>query len=206
MINKLVSFEQDYWARGNVVLGIDEAGYGCLAGSMYIAGVLYKKDFVVPTDLLKINDSKKLSESTRSNLAELIKLYAEDYFVLRVDADQINSGNPYWLRFSKAAEHINGKANFSKNTVVIYDGDRSLTDISFISESLIKGDSKSFSIASASILAKVSKDAEMELLSEEYPMYNFRNNKGYGTAAHIDAIQKYGLSPVHRTKYCSKYV
>lgn len=206
MSNKLISFEQDYWKRDQLVLGIDEAGYGCLAGSMYVAGVIYPKNFIVPAELEKINDSKKLSESVRFALAEYVKKYAQHFFVLKSSVDDINNGNPYWLRFNIVSKYINDNIGlFQTNTRVVYDGDRSVTGISLASESLIKGDAKSFSIASASILAKTAKDAEMIELSKLYPMYNFEDNKGYGTATHISALQKHGLSEVHRKQYCSKY-
>jgi ribonuclease HII len=206
MSNKLIALEQDYWSRGHTVLGIDEAGYGCLAGSMYVAGVSYPKHFIVPSELDRINDSKKLTESTRFVLADYIKKYAQNYFILKIGVDEINNSNPYWLRFSVVTKYINDNiALFESDTRVIYDGDRSVTGISLASEALVKGDAKSFSIASASILAKTAKDAEMIELSKLYPMYNFEDNKGYGTATHISALQTYGLSVVHRKQYCSKY-
>lgn len=206
MFNKLISFESGYWSRDQLVLGIDEAGYGCLAGSMYIAGVIYPKNFVVPIELSEVKDSKKLTEAKRFNLAGHVKKHADNYFIIKVDVPTINSGNPYWLRFSSVTKYINDNiSNFTLNTRVIYDGDRSIDGITLASEALIKGDAKSFSIASASILAKTSKDAEMIELSKLYPMYNFEDNKGYGTARHISALQKNGLSVVHRTQYCSKY-
>lgn len=187
-------------------MGIDEAGYGCLAGSMYVAGVIYPKNFVVPSELDKINDSKKISEATRFMLADHIKKYAQHYFILKVGVDEINNDNPYWLRFNVVTKYINDNISlFDDSTRVIYDGDRSVTGISLASEALIKGDAKCFSIASASILAKTAKDAEMIELSKLYPMYNFEDNKGYGTATHISALQKHGLSAVHRKQYCSKY-
>lgn len=203
---KLIDFENDYWSRDQLVLGLDEAGYGCLAGSMYIGGVLYPKNFNIPESLIEVKDSKKLSESMRFSLAEQIKQYAKYYFIVKVDVNEINNGNPYWLRFTSIEKYINNNiSNFSLNTRVIYDGDRSVTGIPLVSEAVIKGDAKSFSIASASILAKTAKDAEMIELSKVYPMYNFENNKGYGTAQHITALQKHGLSEVHRRQYCSKY-
>lgn len=206
MSNKLIEFEKDYWSRGHTVLGIDEAGYGCLAGSMYVAGVFYPKDFSLPTELEKINDSKKISESTRFMLAEHIKKHAQHYFILKVGVDEINNDNPYWLRFNVVTKYINDNTSlFDTNTRVIYDGDRSVTGISLASEALIKGDAKCFSIASASILAKTAKDSEMIGLSKLYPMYNFEDNKGYGTATHISALREHGLSAVHRKQYCSKY-
>lgn len=204
--NKLINFEAEYWARDQLVLGIDEAGYGCLAGAMYVAGVMYSKDFIVPQELSKVADSKKLSETTRFTLSEEIKRLAHKYFIIKVDVETINSGNPYWLRYLSVSKYINDNiSQFPKNSRIIYDGDRSVDGIALASESLVKGDAKSFSIASASILAKTAKDAEMIELSKVYPMYNFEDNKGYGTAHHIAALQKYGISEVHRTQYCSKY-
>lgn len=202
MSTKLIDFESDYWSRDQLVLGIDEAGYGCLAGSMFIAGVIYPKNFIPPTSLQKINDSKKLSEKTRFLLRNEILKYAMFSFVIEVSVDKINNENPYWLRYTETSSYLD-QIVVPPQTVVIYDGDRALANLNLQSESLIKGDSKSFSIASASILAKTSKDAEMAALDKSYPMYNFISNKGYGTAAHSQALKKHGLSPVHRPKYCS---
>lgn len=207
MKNDLINFEKTYWANGEVILGIDEAGYGCLAGSMYIAGVVYPKDFVVPSILMNVKDSKKLSEATRFTLAEEIRRHCLSYFVIEVTVEDINAGNPYWLRFSSVANHINNSnLALTANTRVVYDGDRSVTGIMHPSESLVKGDAKSFSIASASILAKTAKDSEMIGLNKLYPVYSFEKNKGYGTATHTAAIKKHGVCAVHRTQYCSKLV
>jgi len=203
-MNKLLEHDASYWNRGEAIVACDEAGFGSLCGSMFVACVHFPINFAAPKSLEKVNDSKKLSESLRMSLAAEIKKHAQ-YHVIKIDVDQINSGSPYWLRFTEAKQYID-TGNFSSSTVVIFDGDRSIADISIRSESLIKGDSKSFSIAAASILAKVAKDEEMIYLDKIYPQYNFASNKGYGTADHIAAIKKYGLSPVHRTGYCSKIV
>jgi ribonuclease HII len=203
-MNKLLEHDASYWGRGETIIAWDEAGFGSLCGSMFVACVHFPINFAVPKTLEKVNDSKKLSESLRMSLATEIKKHAQ-YHIIKIDIDQINTGSPYWLRFSEAKQYIDA-GNFSSSAVVIFDGDRSIADISIRSESLIKGDSKSFSIASASILAKAAKDEEMIYLDKIYPQYSFASNKGYGTAEHIGAIKKYGTSPVHRTGYCSKLV
>lgn len=204
VINKLIEHDRLYWARGEPILAWDEAGYGSLCGSMYVACAQYPLDFEPPPSLLKVNDSKKLTESVRFELAEEIKKYAA-YHIVKISVEEVNSGNPYWLRFTEAKKHIEDRPPV-KETAVIFDGDRSITGINFKSESLVKGDAKSFSIASAAILAKTAKDSEMIELDKIYPEYSLASNKGYGTADHIAAIKKHGLSPAHRIHYCSKFI
>ncbi len=203
-MTELVDFEKTYWDNGEVILGLDEAGYGCLAGSMFIAGVIFPMNFIVPPELQGVRDSKKTDRAQRATLAAAIKKFATHSFVLEVDVSTINAGSAYHLRFSAPQSYIN-TASFPENTRVIMDGDRSIEKIPYGSESLIKGDSKSFSIAAASILAKNAKDLEMDKLHLTYPSYGFDTNQGYGTELHINAIRKMGVTAAHRAAYVKRF-
>lgn len=207
-MNKLVEFDNQYWSSGLTLLGVDEAGYGCFAGSMFVAGVAFNI-YNINEKLLKVKDSKKLNEETRFDLESLIKENADFWFCEEVTVDELNSSSPYYLRFSAAQRGISKLIGKNKNIdVVIYDGDKSLDLDLFKIKSLnqIKGDGISFSIAAASILAKTAKDREMQEKDRDYPQYGFALNKGYYSKEHGLAIKKHGMSPHHRPQYCKNYI
>ena len=192
--------ENSLYAKGfKNIAGVDEAGRGPLAGPVCAAAV------ILPTDLVidGINDSKKLCEKKRELLFEEIISSAVAYDIQFVEPDvidEINIRKATALAMHRAVENLKVKADF----VIIDGNDNYPYDIPF--EYIVKGDAKSQAIAAASILAKVSRDRLMTKLHEEYPEYGFAKHKGYGTKAHCEAIQKYGVSSVHRKSFMTAKV
>lgn len=183
-----------YSAGYRLVAGVDEAGRGPLAGPVYAAAVILPQD----VRLDGINDSKKLSPKKRDELFDEIIEKAVAYSVFSVDEKKIDEINI--LRATHMA--MNGAVNglSVKPDYVIIDGN-SISGMEIPHETLVKGDAKSISIAAASILAKVSRDRYITKMAEIYPEYHFEKHKGYGTREHIDAILKYGASPIHRKTF-----
>lgn len=181
------------------VAGIDEAGRGPLAGPVCAAAVILPEDLVIDG----INDSKKLTEKKREILFDIITKSAIAYsieFVSPEVIDEINIKQATSLAMHNALKNLKIKADF-----VIIDGNDNIPyEIPF--KYVIKGDAKSQTIAAASILAKVSRDRLMIKLNEEYPEYGFAKHKGYGTKVHIEAIQKFGVLPVHRKSFMTAKV
>ncbi len=177
------------------VAGTDEAGRGCLAGPVTAAAIILPKDF----DNKLINDSKILNLQTRNSLKSCLEKDAICYGVAHVfmeEIDQINILNASILAMHRALEKLNKTPNH-----IIVDGNRfkPFNDIPY--ECIIKGDGKYMSIAAASILAKTSRDAYMEKIHEEFPMYNWKQNKGYPTREHREAIKEFGATPYHRKSF-----
>lgn len=192
--------ENALYAEGyRFIAGVDEAGRGPLAGPVCAAAVILPEDAAIDG----INDSKKLSEKKRELLFEVIKNTAVAYaveFIWPDIIDDINIKQATALAMHNAVAGLSQRADF-----VIIDGNDNIPyDIPF--KYIVKGDAKSQSIAAASILAKVSRDRLMLELDEKYPQYGFAKHKGYGTAAHIEAIQKYGVSEVHRKSFMTAKV
>ncbi len=179
------------------IAGVDEAGRGPLAGSVYTAAVILPPDIYLPG----INDSKKLSEAKREELFEIITREAIAYCIESADVNEIEEKNILAATLAAMERAINGlkpRADYA-----LIDGNRN-TGITTPNETVVKGDAKSISIAAASILAKVSRDREIVRLAKEYPGYGFENHKGYGTAEHVAALEKYGMCPIHRKKFVTK--
>ena len=152
--------------------------------------------------IVGINDSKKLSEKKREQLFDVIKQKAESYCIAFATVEEIeehNILNATFIAMNRAIEGLSVSADFA-----IIDGNRAPTGIKLPCETVIKGDAKSVSIAAASILAKVTRDRLMLEMDKEYPQYNFKKHKGYGTKEHTDAILQYGVSPVHRPSFLKK--
>lgn len=179
------------------IAGVDEAGRGPLAGPVYAAAVILPED----VRLDGINDSKKLSPKKREELFEEITEKAVAYAVFSADEKQIDEINI--LRATHMA--MNGAVSrlSQKPDYVIIDGN-SISGMEIPHETVVKGDSKSISIAAASILAKVSRDRYITKMAELYPEYQFEKHKGYGTKEHVEAILKYGASPIHRKTFLKK--
>ncbi len=194
--NNMYKFEKAYWSQGNkYILGLDEAGRGCWAGPLVVAGCIlpmnYKND--------EINDSKKLSAKKRERLFEEIIKSAVAYdieFISPIDVDKLNPKQATISGMNDVYHNIKISPN-----VVFVDAEK-LPNIKVKTESIIKGDSKSISIAAASILAKVARDRYMISIAYKYPEYNFDVNKGYGTINHLKALKKYGpIQKFHRFSY-----
>lgn len=181
------------------IAGVDEAGRGPLAGPVCAAAVILPKDAVIEG----INDSKKLSEKKRNQLFDVIRETAISYrveFVFPDVIDEINIRQATSLAMHNAVSSLEVSPDF-----VIIDGNDNIPfDIPY--QYVVKGDAKSQTIAAASILAKVSRDRFMEELDKEYPEYGFSKHKGYGTKAHMEAIQKFGVTKVHRKSFMTDKV
>lgn len=193
-LEKLWRFENEAYAQGyRAIVGTDEVGRGPLAGPVVAAAVVLPRG----VEILGINDSKKLSEKRREALAEEIKAKALAYKIAEISPAEIDRVN-----ILHAAERAMKEAveALSFGDYLLVDGQNQL-DVRLPVRNLIGGDSISISIAAASIIAKVYRDHLMVQLDSVYPQYNFAQNKGYGTADHYAALQKYGPSPVHRRSF-----
>lgn len=184
-----------------LVLGIDEVGRGPVAGPVCAGGVVLPKN----TFIEGLNDSKKITPNKREKIARIIKEVALYSYVSFVDSkviDKVGIVGALKQAFSeviKTCDVINIGVD-----VVLLDGNP--LNLDKREKSVIKGDAKSAAIASASIIAKVARDEYMDKSSSEYPNYNWIKNKGYGTKEHLQAIENYGLSPLHRRSFLSKYI
>ncbi len=179
------------------IAGVDEAGRGPLAGPVYAAAVILPED----ARLDGINDSKKLSEKNREELFEKITEIAISYAICAVDEkviDEINILNATHKAMNGAVSMLCQKPDY-----VIIDGN-SIKGMEIAHQTVVKGDSKSISIAAASILAKVARDRYITEMAEKYPFYGFEKHKGYGTKAHTDAILEHGVCPIHRKTFLKK--
>jgi len=192
------SFEEE--ARGlfgPVIAGIDEAGRGPLVGCVVAAAVVLPEGFDDPI----LNDSKKLSEKKRDLLYEKLTQDESVYWavvsVCAETVDEINILKATHLAMESAARELNTKLEVSG---FLIDGSPVKT-FPFPNQNIVKGDSKSLSIAAASIIAKVTRDQEMYALDKKYPEYGFAQHKGYGTRAHLEAIRQYGVCPEHRLSF-----
>ncbi len=190
--------EQEIRDRYSIIAGIDEAGRGPLAGPVHAAALIFPKNYT-PSWLTLLNDSKKLSEPKREELYHFItkdqKLTWSVATASAQEIDKINILQATHLAMQRAVEGLEIKPDFC-----LIDG-RPVKNFPYPSDGLIKGDSKSYSIAAASILAKVTRDHLMMELAEKYPHYEFHRHKGYGTKVHLEALQKYGPCPEHRLTF-----
>lgn len=184
-----------YYYEGVVEAGCDEAGRGCLAGSVYAAAVILPSDY--QNELL--NDSKQLTERRRYQLRDIIQRDAISWAVGIVtpeEIDHINILNASILAMHRALDQLSVRPE-----AVIVDGNRFKPYGDLPCTTIVKGDGKYLSIAAASILAKTYRDDYMNALAEEYPQYDWRSNKGYPTKKHREAIKEFGITPLHRKSY-----
>ena len=184
-------YEHRYWAQGRLLTGIDEAGRGPLAGPLVCAGVVFPAGYENP----EIYDSKSISEKKRNELYEVIMEDALEFMILIVPERVIDELNIYRAdqqAFLQIAEAL-------RADVVLTDAMPLETDKEVIP--LVKGDRRSISIAAGSILAKVTRDRIMAYYDTMYPQYGFLRNKGYPTREHLEAIEKYGITEIHRRSY-----
>ena len=185
-------FEKTYWNKNKLVLGIDEAGRGPMAGPLVVSGVIFPLGYDNPL----INDSKKLTEKQRSLLAVEIQSSALWTQTIVVSAQEIDCSNIY----KETQEAMTKIANASIAEMVLSDA-MPLPKASKPYLSLIKGDQRSISIAAASILAKTKRDEMMIAYDATYPEYGFKSHKGYGTKKHKEAILKFGRCKIHRQTF-----
>lgn len=189
------------------IIGTDEAGRGPAAGGVFASAVCFEK--LTPkliTNLSVLNDSKKLSASKREYLYDFIKNETINHTVcVEVEEiEQFNILNCSLKAMKLACENVIKRIN-KENILVIVDGNRLIKNFEYNQKYIIKGDGKSASIAAASILAKVSRDRYMAELDKEYPQYLWSHNAGYLTKAHLEAIDKYGLTKYHRKSFLRKH-
>jgi len=184
-----------HYYEGKIEAGCDEAGRGCLAGSVYAAAVILPDDY--QNEML--NDSKQLTEKKRYQLREIIQRDAIAWAVGIVtpeEIDKINILNASILAMHRALDQLQVRPE-----AVIIDGNRFKKYKNLPHTTIVKGDGKYLSIAAASILAKTYRDDYMNQLAKEYPQYDWLSNKGYPTKKHRDAIRQYGITPYHRKSY-----
>lgn len=194
--NDMYRYERKYWNQDNeYILGLDEAGRGPWAGPLVVAGCILPKGY--KND--EINDSKKLSMKKREKLFDEIIKSAIAYDILFISAQDVDKLNPKQASINGMYEVFSSIKPTAQ--VVLIDAEK-VPKIKAKTESIIKGDAKSISIAAASILAKVSRDRYMIEIANKYPEYHFDSNKGYGTIEHLKAIQKFGpIKGFHRFSY-----
>lgn len=195
-MDDLYKYEKELWDKNiEYIGGVDEVGRGPLNGPVVTACCVLPKDFV----LEGLTDSKKLSEKKRNEYFEYIKQHAICYAIGEASAEEIDEVNIYEatkIAMKRAIDKV--KKQIKLEHVLI---DAMKLDLDIDSTSIIKGDQKSISIAAASVLAKVTRDEMMYELDLKYPMYGYKNHKGYPTKKHIEAINKYGLIEGYRKTY-----
>lgn len=199
-VKAMYSFDKSFGDYKHIA-GVDEVGRGPLAGPIVACSVMLDLDALDDEIILYLNDSKKLKESKREELAEIIKEKAVCYHIAECsnwEIDEIGIGVANNKVFLDSCNLLSVKPDF-----VLSDG-YLVKGIEIENKSVIKGDTKSACIAAASIVAKVYRDNLMKKYAEKYPHYDFENNVGYGTAKHIDAIKKYGKCEIHRTSFLKK--
>lgn len=184
-----------FYQEQYIEAGCDEAGRGCYAGPVFAAAVILSKDFYHPL----LNDSKQVTEQNRNTLKLFIETHAVAFAVAMIDNDEIDRINI--LKASFKAMHNALDALKILPELLIIDGNRFTTYKKIPHHCIIKGDSIYASIAAASILAKTYRDDYMRQLHEEFPQYNWKKNKGYGTAEHRSAIDEFGLCKFHRSSF-----
>ena len=200
-LTELKKIEQEIYDQGKeYICGIDEAGRGPLAGPVVVASVIMPKDSMIEG----VNDSKKVSEKKREKLYDQIIEEAISYSVGIVDQKEIDRVNI--LNATKAGLTESIKGLKTKPDIILVDALTGIDTCGIPYMPIIKGDAKCYSIAAASIIAKVTRDRIMRQWHEVYPEYNFIQHKGYGTAAHIAAIKEYGLCPLHRLSFVKNII
>lgn len=196
---ELLEFENLHWLESRVVAGLDEAGAGPLAGPVTAACVVLDPKRV--HELVGVDDSKSLSAARRQMYADQIRESALAFAVAEAsieEIDEINIRQAGLLAMKRALDAVLVKLSPIDHLLV---DARTVPDTQIPQDNLIKGDARSLSIAAASILAKVDRDAFMQGVAADYPEYGFEQHKGYGTAAHIAALRKHGVSPLHRRTF-----
>lgn len=184
-----------HYYKGKIEAGCDEAGRGCLAGSVYAAAVIFPEDY----QNAELNDSKQLTDKRRHQLREIIEHDALAWAVGIVtpeEIDKINILNASILAMHRALDQLQVRPE-----TIIVDGNRFKPYQQLPYTTIVKGDGKYLSIAAASILAKTYRDDYMDRLAEEYPCYDWLSNKGYPTKKHREAIRQYGITPYHRKTF-----
>ena len=200
-LQEIQKIERELYQKGvKSICGIDEAGRGPLAGPVVVASVIMPEGSMIEG----VNDSKKVSEKKREELFEIITNEAISYGVGIIDQkeiDRINILNATKEGLTMAVKELNPRPD-----LIIVDALTKIDTDGIPYESIIKGDAKCYSISCASIIAKVTRDRIMREWDQVYPQYGFIKHKGYGTAAHINAIKEYGPCPIHRKSFIKHFI
>lgn len=200
-LQQLKQIENELQNKGiNNICGIDEAGRGPLAGPVVVASVIMPKDSMIEG----VNDSKKVSEKKREIIYEQIIEEAISYGVGIIGQEEIDELNI--LNATKKALTMSLQELTVKPDLILVDALEKIDTLQIPYQSIIKGDAKAYSIAAASIVAKVTRDRIMRQWDEVYPQYGFIGHKGYGTKAHIEAIKEYGICPIHRRSFVKNFI
>ncbi|HCC04186.1 MAG TPA: ribonuclease HII [Clostridiales bacterium] len=198
---ELKKIDKEFFDKGvKYIAGIDEAGRGPLAGPVVVASVILPQDSMIEG----INDSKKVSEAKREKLYDLIINEAISYGIGIIYQDEIDEINILQATKKGLTEAI--KQMEIKPNIIMVDALSGIDTLGIPYKSIIKGDAKCYSIAAASILAKVTRDRIMREWDKIYPEYGFGSHKGYGTAKHITAIKEFGPCPIHRRTFIKKFI
>jgi ribonuclease HII len=198
-----LSHECDLWKKGHArVAGVDEAGCGPLAGPVVAAAVVFPASWLdtgLPSSFRGLNDSKQLDEEDREKFFERIQSHPEIHFAVSVvdveTIDRINIRQAAWQGMNRALEQLQPRADH-----VLVDGIR-IRWLTYPQTALVQGDARSYSIAAASVLAKVTRDRIMRELDKQFPGYGFAAHKGYSTSQHFAALEKLGPCPIHRKSF-----
>jgi len=203
-ITELLNYDNSY---GCTVIGTDEAGRGSGIGAVFAGAVYFPCiNGEIIEKLSKLNDSKQLSKKQREELYKIIKLETINS-VVSIDVEEIeriNILNASLKAMKLAVNNVIKQVN-KKNLIVLIDGNKLIKDFEYLQKYVIKGDSTSAAIAGASILAKVERDNYVTELSKQYPQYGWDRNMGYLSKEHLEAIDKYGITPLHRKSYLTKH-
>lgn len=200
-MSRLKKADKEFYDMGlNYICGIDEAGRGPLAGPVVVASVIMPKD----SRIEGVNDSKKVSEKKREKLYDQILEEAISYGIGIIYQDEIDEINILQATKKGLTEAL--KSMKVKPDAILVDALTGIDTLGIPYKSIIKGDATSYSIAAASIVAKVTRDRIMREWDSVYPEYGFAGHKGYGTAKHIAAIKQYGLCPIHRKSFTKNFV
>jgi ribonuclease HII len=198
-----LAYECGLWQQGlSHVAGVDEAGCGPLAGPVVAAAVVFPKGWLgtgLPSKFRGLNDSKQLTEAEREKFFERLQSHPEIRFAIAtVDVatiERINIRQAAWQAMQRALDQLQPRAEH-----VLVDGLR-IKWLPYRQTALVEGDARSYSVAAASVLAKVTRDRLMRGYHAQYPEYGFADHKGYGTVQHLQAIEKYGACPIHRKTF-----
>ncbi len=192
----MLAYEKTLWEQGyTYIAGVDEAGRGPLAGSVYAAAVVLPKD----CEIEGLRDSKKLTEKKREALFDVIKEKALAYGICAIDSDRIDEINILEATFEAMRGAVDGLG--VRPDFIMIDGNRAKGFDDIEHATLIGGDDLSLSIAAASVLAKVSRDRYMAEMAKKYPEYEFEKHKAYGTLRHRELIAQFGPCPIHRKTF-----
>jgi len=194
-LRTMLRYETALWTTGvGHVAGVDEAGMSPLAGPVAAAAVIFASGTRIP----EVDDSKRLTPEVRERLAPVIRERALAWAVAYAEVDEIDCINIYWAGLAAMRRAVEALVPSAEHLLI--DG-RRLRDLALPQQSIIKGDTKSLSIAAASILAKTSRDARMRALDGVYPGYGFAQHKGYPVSAHFRALRRMGACPIHRRSF-----